>query len=388
MIQLLARVFIRDYKNYEDPRVRAAYGTLCSGTAIVLNIILSAAKFVVGILAGSVSISADAANNLSDAGSSLIILLGFRFAGKAPHPDHPFGHGRIEYVTGFLVAAIILAAGVQAARSAVERIFHPEDLEVTWAAVIVLVLSILVKVYMGYFNRRLGRKLRSETMLMAGRDALNDTVSTGLALLCLVLYRVSGWNLDAYAGLVVAFLILRTGFQGGKETLSQLLGKKPEPETVKKIEEIVMSFPEILGIHDMVIHDYGPGRFHVSLHAEVDGSGDIYALHDAIDRATLELEEKLHCHGVIHMDPVDIRDERVAALREETESCLRELDPQLQMHDFRVVPGPSKTNLIFDVVAPFGYRLTDEELRRAIQERVQECQPQCQCIIQVDKAYA
>lgn len=302
MIQLLARVFIRDYKNYEDPRVRAAYGTLCSGTAIVLNIILSAAKFVVGIL-GRLGIHLRRRGQQPvRRGSSLIILLGFRFAGKAPHPDHPFGHGRIEYVTGFLVAAIILAAGVQAARSAVERIFHPEDLEVTWAAVIVLVLSILVKVYMGYFNRRLGRKLRSETMLMAGRDALNDTVSTGLALLCLVLYRVSGWNLDAYAGLVVAFLILRTGFQGGKETLSQLLGKKPEPETVKKIEEIVMSFPEILGIHDMVIHDYGPGRFHVSLHAEVDGSGDIYALHDAIDRGHLGAGGKAplprrHPHG-------------------------------------------------------------------------------------------
>ena len=388
MIELLARLCIKDYKNTGDARVRAGYGTLCSVTAIVLNLLLSGAKFVVGTLAGSVAISADALNNFSDAASSLLILLGFRFAGKKPDPDHPFGHGRIEYVVGLVVAALILVAGAEAGRSAVSHILHPEPLEFSWAAVLVLALSIAVKLYMSYFDRRIGRRIESSTLLMAGADARTDTVSTFLTLFCLLLYRFLHWNLDAWAGLFVSLLILKTGYDGAKETLSELLGRKADPALAGQAAEIVRSFPEIVGIHDLIIHDYGPGRLFVTLHAEVDGSGDIYALHDAIDRAEAALDARLGCQAVIHMDPVDTRDAGVAALRADAEAVLRALDPALSLHDFRVVPGPTHTNLIFDVLVPFSCKVPDAELLRAIRAGVREKHGECLCVIRLDRAYA
>lgn len=388
MIELLARLFIRDHKNIQDPRVRTAYGTLVSVTAILFNLLLSAAKFIIGTLAGSVSITADAVNNLSDAGSSLLMLLGFRFAGKKPEPDHPFGHGRIEYVMGLVVAAIILYAGIDTLRSAIERIIHPEALEYSWAAVIVLVLSILVKVYMSAYHKKTGTRIGSSTMIMAGKDALTDTISTALALACLLLFRFTGVNLDAYAGLIVAFLLLKTGFEGGKETLSQLMGQKADPEAVERVKEIVLAYPEIMDIHDLIIHDYGPGRFHVSLHAEVDGGGDIYALHEAMDKAMMELDHKLGCLSVIHMDPIDTKNEQLAAVREEVRTVLEAIDPVLTFHDFRMVPGPHFSNLIFDVVEPFNYRMTDLELKKAICDAVKRIHPNFNCVIQIDKPFS
>ena len=387
MIRLLAKLFIKNSEKTDDPEVRRAYGTLVSITAICFNLLLSAAKFVIGSLAGSVSIAADAVNNLSDAGSSLLMLLGFKFAGKKPEPEHPFGHGRIEYVMGLVVAGIILYAGIDALRNSVERIIRPEALEFSWAAVIVLALSILVKVYMSIFHRDTGKRISSATMIMAGKDALTDTISTALALVCLLLFRFTGLNLDAYAGLIVSFLLLKTGFEGAKETLSQLLGQRPEPELVERVTEIVKSYPEVLDIHDMVIHDYGPGRCHVSLHAEVDGEDDIYKLHEAMDRAMLELDHKLGCTSIIHMDPVDTKNERLALLRDEVAELVRELDPALSMHDFRMIPGPSQTNLVFDILVPYKFRLTDEEVRKSVRHAVHDRHSDCLCVIQIDKSY-
>lgn len=387
MIELLARLFIKDRRKTGDPRVRAAYGTLCSAVAMALNLLLAAAKFVVGTLAGSVAITADAVNNLSDVGSGALTLVGFRLSGKKPDLEHPFGHGRIEYVMGLAVAALILYAGVDAMRGAIGRLIRPEAIDFSWAAVAVLALSILVKVYMSVFYRRIGKKIGSATMEMSGADALNDTVSTALALVCLLLYKFTGLDLDAYAGIAVAFLILKTGYEGAKETLGQLLGQRPSAELAEKVRQIVLSYPEVLAIHDLVIHDYGPGRCHVSLHAEVDGEGNIYKLHEAIDRAMSELDHELGCFSVIHMDPVDTKNERLAALREETVQLLREIDPALSLHDFRMVPGQHRTNLLFDVVVPFGYKLSDEDVRKTIRDAVEERHPDCRCIIQVDKSY-
>ncbi len=387
MIELLARLFIRDSRHTDDPRVRTAYGMLCSAVAITLNILLAAAKFVVGTLAGSVSITADAMNNLSDVGSGALTLVGFRLSGKKPDLEHPFGHGRIEYVMGLVIAGLILYAGVEALRGAAGKLLHPEAMEFTWAAVAVLVLSILVKIYMSVFYRRIGRKIGSTAMEMSGADALNDTISTALTLVCLLVYKFTGLDLDAYAGIVVAVLLLKTGYEGGKETLGQLLGQRPSAELAEKVRQIVLSYPEVLAIHDLVIHDYGPGRCHVSLHAEVDGEGNIYELHEAIDHAMSELDHKLGCFSVIHMDPVDTKNERLAEMREETVQLLRSIDPVLSLHDFRMVPGKHRTNLVFDVLVPFGYKLSDEDVRKAVRAAVEERHPDCRCIIQIDKSY-
>ena len=363
MIELLARLFIKDRRKTGDPGVRAAYGTLCSAVAMALNLLLAAAKFVVGTLAGSVAITADAVNNLSDVGSGALTLVGFRLSGKKPDLEHPFGHGRIEYVMGLAVAALILYAGVDAMRGAVGRLIRPEAIDFSWAAVAVLALSILVKVYMSVFYRRIGKKIGTATMEMSGADALNDTVSTALALVCLLLYKFTGLDLDAYAGIAVAFLILKTGYEGAKETLGQLLGQRPSAELAEKVRQIVLSYPE------------------------VDGEGNIYKLHEAIDRAMSELDHELGCFSVIHMDPVDTKNERLAALREETVQLLREIDPALSLHDFRMVPGQHRTNLLFDVVVPFGYKLSDGDVRKTIRDAVEERHPDCRCIIQVDKSY-
>ena len=380
MIELLARLFIRNSRHTDDPRVRTAYGMLCSAVAITLNILLAAAKFVVGTLAGSVSITADAMNNLSDVGSGALTLVGFRLSGKKPDLEHPFGHGRIEYVMGLVIAGIILYAGIDALRGAAGKLLQPEAMEFTWAAVAVLALSILVKIYMSVFYRRIGRKIGSTAMEMSGADALNDTISTALTLVCLLVYKFTGLDLDAYAGIVVAVLLLKTGYEGGKETLGQLLGQRPSAELAEKVRQIVLSYPEVLAIHDLVIHDYGPGRCHVSLHAEVDGEGNIYELHEAIDH-------KLGCFSVIHMDPVDTKNERLAEMREETVQLLRSIDPVLSLHDFRMVPGKHRTNLVFDVLVPFGYKLSDEDVRKAVRAAVEERHPDCRCIIQIDKSY-
>ena len=246
MIELLARLFIRNSRHTDDPRVRTAYGTLCSAVAITLNILLAAAKFIVGTLAGSVSITADAMNNLSDVGSGALTLVGFRLSGKKPDLEHPFGHGRIEYVMGLVVAGLILYAGIDALRGAAGKLLHPEAMEFTWAAVAVLVLSILVKIYMSVFYRRIGRKIGSTAMEMSGADALNDTISTALTLVCLLVYKFTGLDLDAYAGIVVAVLLLKTGYEGGKETLGQLLGQRPSAELAEKVRQIVLSYPEVL----------------------------------------------------------------------------------------------------------------------------------------------
>ena len=387
MIELLAKVFIRDADNLGNARVRAAYGTLCSVTAIVFNVLLFAAKFIIGRAAGSVSITADAVNNLTDAGSAVLVLLGFRLANLKPDPDHPFGHGRIEYVAGLVVAALILITGVELLRGSVEKILRPEAIEFSLAAVLVLALAIAVKFYMAYFTKKIGKKIDSAAMEATAADYRSDCLSTAMVLLCLLIFRFTGYNVDAWGGLLVSLLIIKTGVEEGSNTLSRLLGEKGSEETCRAVEEVLSEFPEIIGLHDLIVHDYGPGRLFISVHAEVDGSGDIFLLHDAMDRAMMELDKRLGCESVIHMDPIDTQNEQLSALRDEVREIVQSVDERLKIHDFRMVPGHTHTNLIFDILAPVNFALSDGELIERVKGAVKERHSDFFCVIKVDKAY-
>lgn len=388
MIELLAKAFIKNRDNSADPAVRSAYGTLCSVAAIVMNVLLFAAKFIIGKAAASVAITADAVNNLTDAGSSVLVLMGFRLSNKKPDPDHPFGHGRIEYVAGLVVAGLILMTGASLLTDSVEKLRSSEAIEFSVAAVTVLVLSIAVKFYMAAFTSRIGKKIESSAMEATAADYRSDSISTTVVLLCMLIFRFTGRNLDAVGGMIVALLILKTGVEEAKNTLSPLLGEKADPELAKRVEEIVCAYDEVVGIHDLIIHDYGPGRLHISVHAEVDGTRDVYVLHDAMDRAMMELDEKLGCESVIHMDPVDLYNEELNSYRDSVKQIVTDIDPELKLHDFRMVPGPTHTNLVFDVLTPAGYAMSDAELVAEINSRVKARYDHTFCVIKVDKAYA
>ena len=387
MIEFLARKFIPNSDDLSDANVRSAYGTVCSITAIIFNVLLFAAKFLIGRAVGSVSITADAVNNLTDAGSAVLVLLGFRLANRKPDVDHPFGHGRIEYVAGLVVAALILVTGVELLRGSVEKIIHPEPIEFSTAAVAVLALAIAVKFYMASFTSRVAKKIDSAAMEATAADYRSDSVSTAVVLLCMVLFCLTGHNLDAWGGLIVSLLIIKTGIEEGSNTLSSLLGEKGNAETAMQVEKVLEEFPEIIGIHDMIIHDYGPGRLFISIHAEVDGRGNVYELHDAMDRAMNELDSRIGCESVIHMDPVDTENEELSSLRREVGEIAKGLDECLLVHDFRMIPGPTHTNLVFDVVVPQSFRLSDEEVKEAISEEVKNRHDHYFCVIKVDKAY-
>lgn len=388
MIEFFARIFIRERDNKQDPKVRKAYGILCGAAGIFLNICLFAGKFLAGALTGSISITADAFNNLSDAGSSAVTLIGFQLAGAKPDRGHPFGHGRIEYVSGLIVSGAILLMAVELVKSSVKKILMPETVRYSTAALVILGVSILVKLYMFYYNRRVGAKLDSAAMRATAMDSLSDCCATAAVLFTAVLGKCTGWHMDGYCGVLVGLFIFYAGVSAAKETLDPLLGQPPEKEFVAQIENLVMAHQEVCGIHDLIVHDYGPGRRMISLHAEVPADGDILTLHDAIDNIETQLQRELHCDAVIHMDPVVTEDVHINALKEAVSRGICQVDPRITMHDFRVVSGPTHTNLIFDVVVPFGFRLKDEEVTEAIQKIVTaRLGEQHFCVIQVDKAY-
>ncbi len=330
---------------------------------------------------------ADAFNNLSDAGSSFISLIGFVFSGKKPDLDHPFGHGRIEYLAGLGVSFLILLMGVELAKSSVQKILHPVSVQISALSIAVLLVSILVKLYMAYYNHAIGKKIRSATMTATATDSLSDAVATTVVLLAMLFLAVTGINIDGYCGILVAVFILAAGIGAAKETVSPLLGQAPDPEFVKEIKELVMQHEEVLGIHDMAVHDYGPGRVMVSLHAEVSGDGNIYELHDLIDRIERELKEKLHCETVIHMDPIDVGNEKTVEMKEEMVKLVKAIDERLTIHDFRMVTGTTHHNMIFDVVVPADFKLSQEELKDIVQKKVWEKWPDCYVVIDVDTAY-
>ena len=370
MITLLAKLFIRDRDRVQDAAVRRAYGMLCSLTGIGLNVLLFLGKYLAGRLAGSIAMTADAFNNLSDAGSSVITLLGFRMAAKKPDPGHPFGHGRIEYLSGVAVSLIIIVVGVQLGLESIEKIRSPEPVDASLLPMIVLLASICVKGYMFAYNRGIGRKINSPGMSATAVDSLSDCIATGVVLISMLLARFADINADGWGGAAVAAFIIFSGFKAARETLSPLLGNPPDPQLVQDITDIVLAHPEVMNIHDLIVHDYGPGRLMVSLHAEVPGDGDIFELHDAIDTAEYELESKLGCDAVIHMDPVSPDGTKTAHMRGELAEAAKAIDPRLSIHDFRIVDGPTHTNVIFDAVLPNDSALTEDEARSALETLV------------------
>lgn len=388
MLKLLINLFIKNPENVNDPQVRSAYGTLCSIFGIFLNIILFAGKFFAGLISGSVAITADAFNNLSDAGSSIITLLGFSLASKKPDLDHPFGYGRIEYLTGLVLSALIMVMGYELGRSSVEKIINPQPIEVSLLPAAILVFSILIKFYMSRYNKRIGKKINSSAMVATATDSLSDTISTTVVLISMGISYLFKINIDAYAGLAVAIFICFAGFNAMKETLSPLLGQAPSKEFVDDIENIVMAHPQIKGIHDLIVHDYGPGRLFLSLHAEVDGKEDIFALHDEIDNIEVELRKKLGALSVIHMDPIDIWNPELSEKKEIILKLIKEmLDSRITIHDFRMVPGTSHTNCIFDAVLPSNLEISDLDAKKKIQKLVHDNIPNHYAVVSIDRSY-
>ena len=381
MITLLSRIFVRQTEEMER---RKAYGTLCSIVGICLNIVLFAGKYMAGLLSGSVAITADAFNNLSDAGSSIITLIGFLFAGKEPDLEHPFGHGRFEYLSGFLVSIAIILMGFELMKSSVAKIIHPEQIDTSYVALGILVASILVKLYMALYNKKGAKTYNSPAMDATAVDSLSDSVATTVVMITMLIFRFTGINLDGFCGVIVAGLILYAGYQSVKDTVSPLLGVAPDEEFVDEIEKLVMAFPHVEGVHDLVVHDYGPGRMMISLHAEVPGNEDIYVLHDEIDQIERELKVKLQCEAVIHMDPIEVDNEELNRVKQQVKEKIKEWKEEITIHDFRMVPGVTHTNLIFDVVVTYDMGLKEQEVIEKVQGLIREINPLYIGVIQVD----
>lgn len=387
MISILTKLFIKNADDTSNPSVRQAYGMLCGGTGIGLNVVLFLIKFLAGQLSGSIAITADAFNNLSDAGSSVITLVGFKMAGQKPDNDHPFGHGRIEYIAGMLVSVIILMMGAELFKSSVQKILYPVSIYASKLVIAILLISIGVKLYMFFYNSRIGKKIDSAAMLATARDSISDSVSTIMVLLTTLLALWTEIRIDGWCGILVALFVLWTGYEAMKDTVSPLLGQPPEPEFVAKIEEIIMQYKEqgVLGLHDLVVHNYGPGRVMLSVHVEVPSSGDILELHDMIDLIEHRLAGELNCSAVIHMDPVCVNDEETNKVKEKVAQIIGGMEGDVRFHDFRMVHGPTHTNLIFDVVVPYDYVMTDNEVVSYIREKVRELDENYFVVIDVDK---
>lgn len=370
MITFLASLFIKDRRNYDSPAVRQAYGVLSGAVGIGLNILLFLGKWIAGTLSGSIAITADAFNNLSDSGSSIITLIGFRLSGQAPDPEHPFGHGRMEYISGLLVSVAILVMGFELIRSSFGKLRDPELIESSALVLGILLASILVKVYMFYYNRSLSKKLDSAAMKATSVDSLSDTVATTLVLIATVISKYTGLILDGWFGILVGIFIVYTGGSTLKETIDLLIGQPPKKEFIDEIREIVLGHSLVYGVHDLIVHDYGPGRRMISLHAEVAVDGDIQDIHEQIDHIEHELQEKLNCSATIHMDPIVTDDKEVLEMKAKVEAMVQSLDEAFSMHDFRMVKGTTRTNLIFDVEVPRKTSLTDNEIMNRLKEQV------------------
>lgn len=387
MVTLLAKRFIPNYENIKSPDVRHSYGMLCGIVGILLNILLFTGKFSAGLFSHSIAITADALNNLSDAGSSFITLAGFKLASQKPDPDHPYGHGRMEYLSGLFVSLLILLMAVELLKTSADKILHPQDTLINPLVITILVVSILVKLYMSYYNQTIGKKIDSAALLATATDSRSDSISTLLVLVSSLISLFTGIQIDGWCGLLVGIFILYSGFTAAKDTINPLLGQAPDKEYVEEIERIVTSHDLILGIHDMMVHDYGPGRVVVSLHAEVPANGDILEMHDLIDHIEHDLADSCHCEAVIHMDPIAVNDPEVDSLKKLVDSVITDIDPGLRFHDFRIVKGPTHTNLIFDVLVPYQFGIEDSELIFLIDEGIKKMNPSYFTVIKIDHTY-
>ena len=387
MISLLVKLFYGEMDMSDEKAVRRAYGTACSGAGIGFNVLLFAGKLIAGMLSGSVAIVSDAFNNLSDAGSSIISLVGFKLSNKKSDPQHPFGHGRLEYISGLCVSFLIILMGVELGKASIEKIIEPAQVKFSLLTAAILAASILVKLYMALYNSRIGKRLNAVTMKAMAKDSLSDAVATGVVLMSMIVAKLADIAIDGYCGVVVAAFILFTGITAARDTISPLLGQKPDSEFIEEVMRIVNAHKEIIGTHDLVVHDYGPGRLMITLHAEVDASMDILVAHDAVDNIEKELREKLGCSAVVHMDPIVTDDVEVNATREEIKRVVSNIDSRMTIHDFRMVPGPTHTNVIFDVAVPFDTDMDDDELRKILGARIRDVDSKLNAVIEIDKCY-
>ncbi|MGN0545262.1 MAG: cation diffusion facilitator family transporter [Acutalibacteraceae bacterium] len=372
MTKLLIKLFIKNSDKTDDPAVRARYGMLSGIVGIVCNIVLTVAKFIIGTMTGSIAITADAANNLSDAGSSAVTLASFKLAEKPADDEHPFGHGRIEYVCALVVSFIILLMGGELIRSSVDKIIHPEPLQFSVAALIVLILSIGVKLWMAFFNRSVGKRINSTAVGAVVVDSISDTAATTVSMIALILSKFTSVPLDGYMGIIVALFIIATGIGIFKDTMNELLGMPASSETVSEIENEILSYDGVIGVHDLMVHDYGPGRMFASAHVEVPSDGDIMVCHDTIDRIERDIKNKFQINIVLHMDPIVVDDEHVNELREKLNALIKEIYPVFTMHDFRMVEGPTHTNLIFDLVVPHKYPFTKSQVKELLDDKIKK----------------
>ncbi len=362
MTSWLVRKFVRDYDKTEELEVRESYGTLGSCVGILLNLLLAAAKYLMGVLSGSLAITADAANNFSDAAGSIVALISVRMANKPVDEEHPFGHGRMEYIGALGVGALIVLMGVSLLRDGINAIITPGELQISWLVVGILAVSIAAKLWLFFFYRKIGRTISNNTLLAASKDSISDVLATSAVLLSLILQYALGWRIDGWIGVLVALVVLKAGYEVCRDTVGSLLGGKPDPEKSRRLRELLMKYDGILGVHDLVVHDYGPGRCFASVHAEVSEKCDIVSIHEIIDTAEREIGEKLRMPICIHMDPIATDDEETNEVRGKLAEYLRSFDPALTLHDFRLVHGQDNINLIFDCVLPAGYKRRAELL--------------------------
>ena len=388
MTDFLVRKFVKNYEQTEDVQVRTSYGVLSSIVGIFCNVLLFAAKFLIGVLMHSISVMADGFNNLSDAASSIISFIGVKMAEKPADEEHPFGHGRIEYIAALVVAFLVIEVGLSFLKSSIGKLKNPEEITFELIPFLILILSIGVKLWLAYFNTKLGKKIASKVMMATAADSMGDVITTSATILSILVCTFTGYNIDAIAGLVVSLIVMWAGVGIAKDTLEPLIGQAADPELAAKIKQEVESYDGITGTHDLIVHDYGPNRSMASIHAEVPRDVDIEASHEIIDRIEREVSKKLGIFLVIHMDPVEVRDERVLAVKDTVQKILYELDPEVTFHDFRMVWGEKRINLIFDVLVPFVYdKEKQKNLEKQICERITERDSRYQCVITVEKSF-
>ena len=366
VINLLVKTFVKDYENTDDTKVRERYGTLSSVVGIICNIILFAAKFIMGNIANSIAIISDGFNNLSDCASCVVTLFGYKMAAKPADKDHPFGHGRIEYLTSLIIAMVIMLVGFELFTDSLDKVLHPEKVVFSYMVLVTLIISILIKIWMSVFNRKLGKRINSGIMLATSKDSMNDVIATLATMIALVVSIWTAAPIDGIMGLVVSVFILLSGFGIIRETVDELLGQPADEELVEKIRTMVGENPYALGMHDLIIHSYGPGNLIGSVHIEVDGRGNIMEIHDVIDELERDIFEELNIRMTIHMDPVEMDNEFLRECKMMMEEIISGIDGDLSMHDFRVVSGPSHTNLIFDMVIPYGSKLDEKYIKERI----------------------
>ena len=387
MTNFIIKKFIKNYEDVNDPRVRESYGTVSSVTGIVVNTVLSISKILAGILFNSISVLADGVNNLSDGASSVITLIGFKISGKPADKDHPFGHARMEYLTGLTLGIAMLLVGVELIKSSYNKIINPEKTVFSIEMTAVLIISVFVKLWLSLFYNELGSKISSAAIKAAGADSRNDVVATAVVLLSLFISELTGYEVDGYTGILVALLILYSGFEILKDILNPILGEMPNEEFVELIENKILSYGGIINIHDLVIHNYGPNKYFATVHAEVDAKEDILKSHDLIDNIERDFAKDLNINLVIHLDPIITDDKETNALRGMTEKILKSVDEKLTMHDFRVVKGETHTNLIFDVVMPVDYEMKSRELAELIEKEIKKENETYFAVVTIDKNY-